>query len=394
MARAPRSDERLAAADAAGAAQAAARAAAPPPPPVAAAVAPGAASAASAAPPPPASAFGPVGAGVPWLEGWLLSAPQRRETKEGGSIGTFSLFAGPCRSLDGSTELARFAWFLSGTEGGEGGTRGEDGDGAAEAKKRRRSSSLLGRAPETGDELLSLASRSQLPLKVRLSDLVVRGVRATGIPVLVPTGSSRATRARAAPALPVASASAVAAPASAEIKGAEAEGAEARPPPRKTPRLPVEGTAAATASSVRVCSSQQQRRRQQEQQQQAQQQAQQQQQLPSLSQAPALPVAVPAAAATDRQRPLPPAPRPAPFVLDAGTIARVAAEISAMGYSPGEATRALLVAKARQDAARGVGGDGETIGEGGASQHSSVPLSREEALKLRAVDWLLSRKKG
>ena len=56
----------------------------------------------------------------------------------------------------------------------------------------------------------------------------------------------------------------------------------------------------------------------------------------------------------------PPPPPPAPFVLDAETIARVAADIAAaMGGCPlGEATRALLVAKARQDAVRGVGGDG------------------------------------
>ena len=66
-----------------------------------------------------------------------------------------------------------------------------------------------------------------------------------------------------------------------------------------------------------------------------------------------------------------------------------------MGYPLGDATRALLVAKARQDSARGVGGDGETIrAAGGGGDASQVSLSREEALKVRAVDWLLSRKKG
>ena len=375
------------------------------------------------------SAFGPVGAAVPALEGWLLSAPQLKTRKEGGDpIGTFALWEGPRRGGQqgqgqprgggggSSKELARFAWFLSGKnkrEEGEngGGKRSMDDEEAAaeasaadaEAKKRRRSSSsslLLGAAPEAGDELLALARRLPLPLKLRLTDLVVRGVSANGIPVLVPTRASRASRARVAPALPVAAAGAAA--------GGGEEAGAARPPPRKTPRLPVEGMTAAAAvavplvpalssAPVRVCSSQQL-----------------QQQL-SQSQAPALPVGgVSTAAATmaatavtanhhqQPRPPAPPAPAPppppaAPFVLDAETIARVAAEISEISGCPlGDSTRALLVAKARQDASRGVGGDGETFRAGGGAsrQQQSVVLSREEALKARAVDWLLSRKQG
>ena len=63
-----------------------------------------------------------------------------------------------------------------------------------------------------------------------------------------------------------------------------------------------------------------------------------------------------------------------------------------MGYPLGDATQALLVAKARLDSSRGVDRDGETIRGGGFG--ASQPLSREEALKVRAVDWLVSRKPG
>ena len=77
----------------------------------------------------------------------------------------------------------------------------------------------------------------------------------------------------------------------------------------------------------------------------------------------------------------------------------MAAEIVALGlgFSQWEATRALLAAKAAQDSARGLGGrcdKGETVFQAINGGTQSVVLSREEALKNRAVDWLLSGRKG